>query len=303
MIELSRKHVVKRTERVQARAKGRVVRSARRLLPAPPPSLHGIPWGPGEVLVDGPLGTRLLCPTRDISLSPVLALTGTYDPMFVDLLRRRLRPGMTFVDVGANIGLFTIVAASRVGPGGRVFAFECNPELIGFLARNIQMNWLADRVQVIPKAAHRDDEERHFQVPRDQNMLGSLTRFIKGDARTQDLEEFTVACERLDETLADVAYVDLLKIDVEGGEADVLEGASGLLDAGRIGTISLEYRENALREDLREAMEKTLTSLVADRGASLHVPRDARRMSLDEVLTIFDYTQLLIRLPGASIAP
>ena len=73
--------------------------------------------------------------------------------------------------------------------------------------------------------------------------------------------------------------------------------------SGRIGAISLEYRENALREELRAEMEKVLTSLVEDRGATLHVPGDARRIPLDEVLTVFEYPQLLIRFPGASIQP
>ena len=50
----------------------------------------------------------------------------------------------------------------------------------------------------------------------------------------EELQEFQVSCERLDVGLADVPYIDLLKIDVEGGEAAVLDGASGLLDEGRL---------------------------------------------------------------------
>ena len=274
-----------------------------RLLPPPPATLHGIPWGPGEILVSTTSGTRLLCPTEDLSLAPELALTGTYDRAFVSFLERRLWGGMTFVDVGANVGLFTILAASRVGRGGRVFAYECNPELIGFLRRNIQMNWFEDRVKLIAKAAHRDEEERLFQVPRDQKMLGSLTRFDGSEAVAGELQEFQVSCERLDVGLAEVPYIDLLKIDVEGGEAAVLDGASGLLDEGKIRVIAMEYRESALREELREEMDKQLTSLAQDRGATFHVPGDPRRIPLDEVLTVFEYTQLLIRFPGASIEP
>jgi inositol phosphorylceramide mannosyltransferase catalytic subunit len=273
-----------------------------RLLP-PPAMLHGIPWGPGEVLVQTTSGTRLLCPTEDISLVPELALTGTYDRPFIDLIERRLRAGMTFVDVGANVGLFTILAASRVGPGGRVFAYECNPELIGFLRRNVSMNWSEGIVELIPKAAHRDDEERSFRVPRDLKGLGSLTRFDDRDADTEELLEFPVSCERLDVGLKEAPYIDLLKIDVEGGEAAVLDGTSELLDEGRIGMIAIEYREGVLREELREEMEKHLTSLVEDRAVTFHVPGDPRSIPLDEVLTVFEYTQLLIRFPRASIEP
>ena len=247
------------------------VRAARRLLPPTPPTLHGIPWGPGEVLVATTSGTRLLCPTEDLSLSPELALTGTYDPPFVDFLKRRLRPGMTFVDVGANVGLFTILAASRVGPAGRVFAYECNPELIGFLRRNIAMSWFDDRVRLIPKAAHRDDEERRFPVPRDQKMLGSLTRFDELGRPAEDLQEFQVSCERLDVGLADVPYIDLLKIDVEGGEAAVLDGASRLLDEGRVGVIAMEYRES--RTPRRAPGRDGEAAHVACAGPGRHLPR------------------------------
>jgi FkbM family methyltransferase len=298
-----RNHAVRPLKRVELRAKQFAVRTVRRFLPQASPIVHGIPWGAGEVLVAAPFGTRILCPTDDLSISPHLALTGTYDPSFVDFLQRRLRRGMTFVDVGANVGLFTILAAARVGSGGRVFAYECNPELIGFVRRNVEMNWFDDRVRLIEKAAHRDDDDRWFQVPASKKMLGSLTRFVGTEDHVGDLQEFPVSCERLDLGLKGVPQVDLLKIDVEGGEAAVLDGASGLLDEGRIGLIAMEYRQNALREDLWEETERELTSLARDRGATFHVLNDPRSIPLDEVLTVFDYTQLLVRFPGSSIQP
>ena len=108
-------------------------------------------------------------------------------------------------------------------------------------------------------------------------------------------------CERLDVSLRDVTYVDLMRIDVEGGEAAVLDGTAGLFDQGRVGVISMELHNEIWSGDAREAMEKVLTSLVQDRGATLHVPGEPGPMPLDEVLTVFDYPQLLVRLPGASI--
>lgn len=259
-----------------------------------------VPWGEGQVLVSTPFHTRLLCPTEDLSLSPELALYGTYDPPFVRVLASELRAGMTFVDVGANVGLFTILAAARVGRGGRVFAYECNPELLSFLERNVEMNWFSDRVRVVPKAAHRDREPREFIAPRELKMLGSLTRHQAQAADTAHRQRLEVQCEPLDERLADVPFVDILKIDVEGGEADVLDGATALIETGRVGTISIEYRDDALREELRHEMESRLRILV-ERGARFEVPGDRRAIPLDEVLTAFDYSQLLIRLPNARI--
>lgn len=287
-------HSVKRQA---ARVIRRVSAQVPRAVATPPP--RAVPWGEGQVLVSTPFQTRLLCPTDDLSISPELALYGTYDRPFIDVLARELQPGMTFVDVGANIGLFTIVAAARVGRGGRVFAYECNPELVRVLERNVQMNWFGDRIRVVPKAAHRDRERREFIVPRELKMLGSLTRHEGRATDGERLQRFEVSCEPLDEGLADVRFIDVLKIDVEGGEAAVLNGARGLIRAGRIRTISLEYRDNALREDLRDEMESTLQAIVTEHGARFEVPGDARPIPLDEVLTVFDYSQLLIRFPNS----
>jgi FkbM family methyltransferase len=267
-----------------------------RLVPAAE-TLPSLGWGPDEVLVATPFHTRLLCPTDDLSISPELALTGTHDQPSADLLRR-LGPGMTFVDVGANVGFLTILGAARVGPRGNVIAYECNPELVEFVRRNVAMNRVGDRVRLIAKAAHRDDEERRLRVPRHLKGLGTL---MHSEDEVDDDQEFPVPCERLDVGLAGLSYVDLLRIDVEGSEAAVLEGASGLLDSGKIGVIAMKYREGSFPRELQEEMEKQLTSLVQDRGASLYELAKARPVSLDEVLTVFDYPQLLIQLPGASI--
>ena len=291
--------------RVEWPAKRRVARLLRKAIAqasTSPSSVSGMPWGDGQVLVSAPLGTRLLCPTEDVSLSPELALYGTYDPGFVDFLARSLWPGMTFVDVGANFGLFTLIGGVKVGRGGRVFAYECNPEVLSFLDRNVEMNWLADRVRIVPKAAHRDDEIRELVVPRDFKGLGSFTRFQEGREDARDEQRFRVACERLDHGLRDVPYVDLMKIDVEVGEAAAIDGAWGLIADQRIGIISLEYRLDVLPAELRDEMERMLTRLTRDHGATFSVPGDPRSIPLDEVHAVAMYPQLLVKFPNATIS-
>jgi FkbM family methyltransferase len=264
---------------------------------------RAVPWGPGEVLVQGPLGTFLLCPTDDLSIAPELALRGTYDDRFVRFLQRALRRGMTFVDVGANIGLFTIVAAKLVGPGGRVFSFECNPDLLPWLRRNVRMNWFEDRVEVIPKAAHRDATVHELIVPDDRTGLGSLVRFNDAALDPSAHRRYEVEGERLDIRLAEVDRIDLMKVDVEGGEAAVLDGAVGLLRGNRIGMLSVEFRDDALPGRGRSEMERWLKQLAGHYGGTFHVPDDPRPIPLDEVLTVAHYPQLLVRLPGSRIAP
>lgn len=132
------------------------------------------------MLVRGPLNLRILCPSDDLSLTPELVLHGTYGPDFVRYLRRRLHAGATVIDVGANLGLYTLVAAVCVGGHGRVIAYECNPEMLSILRRNVAMNWLDQRVQIIPKAASSQEGTVRFVAPRYMKGLGSIAAPLDG---------------------------------------------------------------------------------------------------------------------------
>jgi hypothetical protein len=242
-----------------------------RLMPVPPP-VHGLHWGPGEVLISTSFATRLLCPTSDFAMASELALTGTYDRILTVFLGRGLRRGMTFIDVDAGIGFFSILAAASVAPG-RVFAYESEPTRLEFLRRNVAMNRFHDRVRVITKTAWRDDE-------------------------TVD----TVR-ESLDTGLRGVSFIDIVRLDVTSDAAAVLHGMSEMLDEQRVGAIAMVYDASLLPEERWEATEKALTSLVEDHDATLHVPGDPRAIPLDEAHTGFRYPHLLVRFPGASINP
>ncbi|MGB7759810.1 MAG: FkbM family methyltransferase [Bryobacteraceae bacterium] len=135
------------------------------------------------------------------------------------LLRAILRPGDTFVDVGANIGSLTMCASAAVGSAGSVFAFEPHPRTFHFLrgnmrwnrARNVQAFNLACGDGAMPAArlsSRRSD---------DQNAI------------CPESEGVSVSAGTLDAVLGSATSVSLLKIDVEGYELFVLRGASASL--------------------------------------------------------------------------
>jgi FkbM family methyltransferase len=210
---------------------------------------------------------------------------------------------MTFVDVGANVGLFSIVGAALVGAGGRVIAYEPNPRLVECIRKSIQMNWFSDRVLLVPKAAGRDSRPTRFWMSSEMAVLGSTAPGNPLQSNNDDVVELNVATESLDERLADAKFVDLVKIDVEGGEPAVLEGAVGLLDAHKIGMLSLEFREDALTEPARLQMQDHLNQLQERWGATFHVPGSTRSIPLDEVIMACDFAQLICRFPHATIQP
>jgi FkbM family methyltransferase len=204
---------------------------------APPPvvattdGLHGTYVGDGRVLVRVRGGGRLLVSSADISLMPELVAEGGYDAPFTAFLRRTLGPGSTFVDVGANVGLFTVIGALQ---GSRVVAYEPAPDLVALLRDNVQLNWLTGRVTVRDAAVADRPGKRPFRFDQRMQLTGRLAAEPAGEP--------LVEVVTLDDELDTGAPIDLVKIDVEGGEAAVLAGMAALLAAGAVTRISCEVR-------------------------------------------------------------
>lgn len=147
---------------------------------------------------------------------------GVYDPVTVGLLRRLLRPGDVYVDVGANLGLFVLIAARQVGAAGRVVAFEPNPEIVIRLQENIALNALPN-VTVVPKACWHCSGAASLFGFADGN-VGEASMGQRSDKQVG--REFTIETVRLDDVVT--GPVRMLKLDVEGAEAGALAGAERL---------------------------------------------------------------------------
>ena len=131
------------------------------------------------------------------------------------VLKRWLRPGDNFVDVGANIGALTIVGSKLVGPRGRVFSLEPHPRTIKYLRGNLRFN-RAGNVEVIHAAAGEKEGDILLTDKRADDQNSISTAGVNVPLRT------------LDSVLPDMR-VRLLKIDVEGFELIVLKGATRIL--------------------------------------------------------------------------
>ncbi len=142
-----------------------------------------------------------------------------YEPELA-YLERALSPGNTFVDVGANLGIYTLVASRIVGPSGRVIAFEPSAQSFSQLKANITLNGLTN-VQVYP-AAVSDKIGQAFLYHGSDPAQNSLGR----DPRLEPKGE-EVVTQSLDSAIsqASVGRVHVIKMDVEGAEELVLRGA------------------------------------------------------------------------------
>ncbi len=211
-------------------------------------------------------GTRLeLYLGNDVSRQIYIA--GCFDPNEFAFLDRMLRPGMTFLDIGANEGVYSVFAARRVGAAGAVWSFEPSRREIDRLKRNLAINGLAARV--FPIALAESAGEAELTVAgyghEGQNTIGGMAY---EDTEVASRERVEIA--RLDDIVEREApaRIDAMKLDVEGAELRVLRGAEAAL--GRYRPIVLfEALEAALR--LQGTSRRELCDWLESRGYALHL--------------------------------
>jgi FkbM family methyltransferase len=179
-------------------------------------------------------------------------LRGAGEPEVQDALQCHLRSGMTFYDLGANIGFFSLLAARLVGEQGRVIAFEADPEIAARLREHVDRN-KARCVTVAEMAVWSQASKVLFErvdpAASPDRGLGHVAR--AASANTIEIEAVTLD----DFARASATPPDFIKCDVEGAEVEVLRGAQRLLAEKRPGILceihSEENRSALLDEFIR----------------------------------------------------
>ena len=158
-------------------------------------------------------------------------------------LWRYLRPGDIFADVGANIGLYTVISAKRVGPKGKVYSFEPAALPRQRLQENIRLNRFGN-VNILPLALSDKDGWLDIYVPMDgHDAWSSLAKPILGrDIKTDRVE--AIAWDTFAERNK-VPRPTMMKIDVEGWEGHVLKGAIATLSAVEAPLLQVEFTDEA----------------------------------------------------------
>lgn len=167
---------------------------------------------------------------------------GSYEPELRAVFRTAIPSGGVAIDVGANVGWHSLLMARLAGPKGRLLAVEPNPSVRAKLVANLEANRL-ENVTVIPFAISAVEGVSRFLGPAAIDGGSGSGHLLPRDAPSAETS-FDVEIRRLDAVLADteVSRLDLLKIDVEGFEWPVLQGAEGSIRRFRPQVV-FEYNE------------------------------------------------------------
>jgi FkbM family methyltransferase len=168
-------------------------------------------------------------------------LDETYEPYTTRLFKNALTVGGTVLDVGANIGCFALIAGRRVGPQGKVYAFEPGPENFGLLERNIRLNGL-ENIIAIRKAVGNGSKTIQFRLA-ERSDHHSI--FVPPMVATKEV--ISVESTTIDETLQGKP-VDVIKMDIEGNELSALEGMQETIRRSEALTLFVELNPVCLRQ-------------------------------------------------------
>lgn len=215
------------------------------------------------------VGTTMELDTTDF-LQSTIFYTGDWEPPITKKLSEILRAGDVFIDVGANIGFFSLYAAKLVGPRGRVISFEPNPSSAEILEKNIAMNGFKN-ITVVRKAVSNTPGELTLHIPANNNVGGaSLVH------RGETLRTVQVPVDTLDSVLAGLQVTNpkLIKFDIEGAELNAVQGGRKILSTPHIAAL-LEISERSLQlfGGSRHALFQTLQELGFTKSSVVTQPR------------------------------
>ncbi|MFC5343070.1 FkbM family methyltransferase [Brevundimonas staleyi] len=174
--------------------------------------------GPSLTVVESD-GVHVVVDPNEPDFGATIAHHGTWEPTIGQLIEDSLPVGGVFIDVGGNVGVMSFRAARKVGPGGRVFAFEPNPLNVDRFLRGVIANALTN-VTLFPVAAS-DRTGPVFTLKNSNGKVVAATDVLQAENASQAMVP--------DDLLVHLDRIDLVKLDIEGFEVQALRGLTATL--------------------------------------------------------------------------
>lgn len=215
--------------------------------------------------------------SRDLDIGDYIMRNRKYEPHVTAVLKRTLKKGQTFLDIGANIGWHTLTGAALLKGNGKIIAVEPNPRNIQLLYHSLTINGFAN-VEVFPCAA---SDEKHFL----QLIAGISNGVVKEVPEDHAYCEY-VPAYKIDDLVKDEMRIDVVKIDIDGHEPKAIQGMSRTIKKHRPIIIS-EFSPASLMELSATKPEDYLRTLksfnyslfvIEDNGNELPANEEAKVM-------------------------
>jgi FkbM family methyltransferase len=213
---------------------------------------------------------KMYVDTRDLLIAPWLLIHGEWEPEETELVKKLVKPGDIFVDVGANLGYYALLAA-RVG-AAHVYAFEAQPSTYELLGKNVIINWMTKFITYEHLAVYSHTTDLEFFV-RNHYPGNSSLGFTPPDQLHKWFDTTTpvkVHAVSLDDYFAaKPGKIDIIKVDVEGAEPAVFEGARRTLARNRDVKVLCEWSPDQMATARQDPAH--LVELWAEQGFRAHV--------------------------------
>lgn len=260
----------------------------------------GILFPDGTLLVQTIHGTKYFIDPSDLVMAPQLVVYRQWESDVSAFILSAVKENSIFMDVGANFGYVSCLAASRIGNRGRgkVIAVEPNPKMLTLLRKNILVNWSMAPVEIHDCAVCAEVGYVALTIPEHAANASIATAHQPANGTTTIVKASTV------DTLAGERIIDLLKIDVEGHELSVLKGARKTIERSRSISIVMEWSLSQMSsagfsatDILAEVQEQGLTTfeLIGNEPSGGAKPGDMGRELTAAQLAQKTYGNIILR--------
>ena len=231
-----------------------------------------------ELILDGDVANKMML---DINDSLRLSIKGIYEPFETELLKNQIGSGNTVLNIGANIGYYTLIFAKSVGSEGRVFAFEPDPTNFNLLKQNIALNGYQN-VTLEQKAVYSANRTMELFLNEDN----------QSDHRIYQTK-IHQPCVVVDAVSLDNYFrngqtvIDLIKMDIQGAEMAALQGMARLLKKNRDVRLVMEFLPTALNRFGTDPKE--LLTFLSGMGFNFfNINEDKNRLESTDIFTLME---------------
>ena len=233
---------------------------------------------------------KILLNQQDVAVSGMLAL-GAFEPYQMALFRQIVKPGMTVIDIGANIGLYSVIAGRLVGDNGKVFSFEPENKNYEFLSNNIKANNLKN-VLLNKTAISNEKSTKNLFLFSENTGSYSLV-----DNRKTNIS-IPVQTDTLDNILKQqsINRVDVIKMDIEGAEYMAFEGMLQIISNSTNLTMMIEFFPNAIKRFNKDPLQ--FLNKIKSLGFKISEINEDNKTTIE----ITDLNKFILNFPKGEVA-